>query len=240
LTSYVRDLASILRAIVRWVLLIAPMSATVGTACALFLWLLNHATKAQFDNHWLLFLLPLAGVAVSLGYHLAGRDSERGNNLIIDEIHEPAAGVPVRMAPLILFSTVVTHLFGGSAGREGTAVQIGGGLASGWDRVFKLSPSDRRVFLMAGVAAGFGAVFGTPLAGAIFAMEVLAIGRLEYAALVPVLNVVYYIDFAKPASTSGGGLLQSVKVTSGLALSQFGSQFALIGTDGKLTAFSLK
>ena len=171
------------------------MALTVGSAVALFLWLLNKATRAQFDHHWLLFLLPVAGVGVSLCYHIAGRDSERGNNLIIDEIHEPGAGVPVRMAPLILIATVITHLFGGSAGREGTAVQIGGGLASGWDRVFRLSAAERRIFLMAGVAAGFGAVFGTPLAGAIFAMEVLALGRLEYEALVPVLVAALVADW---------------------------------------------
>jgi H+/Cl- antiporter ClcA len=95
--------------------------------------------------------------------------------------------VPSRMAPLVLIGTLITHLFGGSAGREGTAVQMGGSLAGTWARWLRLNEEDTRILLMSGVAAGFGAVFGTPLAGAIFAIEVLAIGRLSYQALIPCL-----------------------------------------------------
>jgi H+/Cl- antiporter ClcA len=115
-------------------------------------------------------------------YKWYGQSAERGNNLIIDEIHQPGAGVPKRMAPLILLTTVITHLFGGSAGREGTAVQIGGSLANLIGSWFKLNEADKKVVLTAGVAAGFGAVFGTPLTGTIFALEVIAIGRIQYNA----------------------------------------------------------
>ena len=100
-----------------------------------------------------------------------------GNILLIDEIHEPGGGVPTRMAPLVLIGTLVTHLCGGSAGREGTAVQMGGSLADMLARLFLIGQENRRLMLMCGIAAGFGAVFGTPLTGAIFAMEVLVIGR---------------------------------------------------------------
>ncbi len=116
-----------------------------------------------------------------------GKSVEGGNNLIVEQIHEPGGGIPLRMAPLIFIGTVATHLFGGSAGREGTAVQLGGSLASAVGRQFSLDSAGVRVLLMAGIAAGFGAVFGTPLAGAVFALEVLAVGRVEYAALVPCL-----------------------------------------------------
>src|SRR5690606_17110250 len=108
-----------------------------------------------------------------------------GNNLLIDEIHQPGAGVPRRLAPLILLGTLVTHLFGGSAGREGTAVQMGGGIAGTFARLFRMDPAGVRLLLMAGVAAGFGSVFGTPVAGAVFALEVLVIGRMQYDALIP-------------------------------------------------------
>lgn len=163
--------------VLRWTLILAPMAAAVGTLCAAFLWLLDAATQARFDHPWLLFLLPLGGAAVALLYHLVGHSVEAGNNLIVEQIHEPGGGVPLRMAPLVFFGTIVTHLFGGSAGREGTAVQLGGSLASAVADLFKLDAPSIRILLMAGVAAGFGAVFGTPLAGAVFALEVL--GRID-------------------------------------------------------------
>lgn len=105
----------------------------------------------------------------------------------MDEIHEPGGGVPRRMATLVYLGTILTHLFGGSAGREGTAVQIGGSISSMLAGPLKLDEKDTRIILIAGIAAGFGAVFGTPFTGAIFALEVLAIGRIQYDAIIPAL-----------------------------------------------------
>ena len=174
--------------LLKWSLLVLPVGLAVGSACALFLWLLDLVTQLRFDHPWLLFLLPVGGVAIGLLYHFLGKSVESGNNLIIDEIHTPGGGVPLRMAPLVLIGTLVTHLFGGSAGREGTAVQMGGSLASGLSKLLgPFMKVDTRVLLMTGIAAGFGGVFGTPLTGAIFAIEVLAIGRMTYAAIVPCL-----------------------------------------------------
>ena len=128
-------------------------------------------------------MLPLAGFAVGWVYLKIGQHVEAGNNLLIDEIHDPQKVVPLRMAPLILVATVISHLFGASVGREGSAVQMGGALADQLTRLFRLDKDARRILLMAGIAAGFASVFGTPLAGAVFALEVLAIGRLRYDAL---------------------------------------------------------
>ena len=174
-----------IRAAVRWVAILVPLAAVIGSASAFFLWALDALTRLRFACPGLLFLLPIAGLCVGLIYRLYGKSASGGNNLLIDEIHQPGAGVPRRMAPLILFGTLVTHLFGGSAGREGTAVQMGGGIAATFARHLKLDAAHVRILLMAGVAAGFGSIFGTPIAGAVFALEVLIVGRIQYDALIP-------------------------------------------------------
>jgi len=180
----------------KWSAISIPVAAFVGSMVALFLWLLENATHIHQQQPKLLFLLPVAGVIIYLLYNKLGKNSEAGNNLIMDEIHEPGGGVPFRMAPLVLITTVITHLFGGSAGREGTAVQIGGSIANLLGKWFRLSSEDIKTILMMGVAAGFGAVFGTPLTGAIFALEVLALGRIKYNALLPCLIASILADIA--------------------------------------------
>ena len=184
------------RSLFKWIVLVVPMAVVVGSLCALFLWSLDKATAARFDHPWLIFLMPVAGFLMVMVYQRFGRGSEGGNNLIVDQIHEPGGGVPLRMAPFILVSTVLTHLVGGSAGREGTAVQLGGSIASAFAKVFRLTHAEIRILLMAGIAAGFGAVFGTPIAGAVFALEVLTIGRIQYEALIPNLAAAIAADWA--------------------------------------------
>jgi H+/Cl- antiporter ClcA len=178
---------TIIKQMIRWTLIIIPVAIAIGSMVALFLWLLTTAIHFRFGHPWLLYLLPLAGLLIHFIYRFIGKSSEKGNNLIIEQIHAEGGGIPKRMAPIILITTVITHLFGGSAGREGTAVQIGGSIASMFGNWFKLKDQDMRMILTAGVAAGFGAVFGTPVTGAIFAMEVLTIGRIKYDALLPAL-----------------------------------------------------
>ncbi|PZR26519.1 MAG: voltage-gated chloride channel protein [Citrobacter freundii] len=179
------DQAGIAAHLLRWTILAFPVSIIVGSLVALFLWLLDKATVLRWEQGWLLYVLPLAGVLIYFLYKIAGKNAEAGNNLIMDEIHEPGAGVPARMTPLVLVSTIITHLFGGSAGREGTAVQMGGSMAGLLGRWFRLNREDRRILLQCGIAAGFGAVFGTPVTGAVFALEVLASGRILYKGLLP-------------------------------------------------------
>ncbi len=182
-----REQISLWRFVLKWLALVIPVGVVIGSAIALFLWLLALATETREQHPSLLFFLPIGGIVVALLYRYFGASVEQGSDLIVDEIHKPGAGVPRRMAPLIFIGTLISQLFGGSVGREGPAVQMGGSIASLFGHLFRLRPEDMRLMLMAGIAAGFGAVFGTPLAGAVFAIEVLSIGTLKYDGLLPCL-----------------------------------------------------
>ncbi|MDE3106295.1 MAG: voltage-gated chloride channel family protein [Acidobacteriota bacterium] len=188
-----------LLALARWLPMAAVIGALAGSASALLLWSLDVATRTREAHPWLILLLAPAGLAVGLMYKYLGRSVEAGNNMIVEEIHDPRAVIPVRMTPLILLGTFLTHLFGGSAGREGTALQTGASLADQLTWLLKLHAHDRRIVLMAGVSAGFGSVFGTPLAGAFFGIEVLAIGRLSYDAIGPCFLAAFVGDLVTKA-----------------------------------------
>lgn len=192
-----REQTALLRHLGKWLLLGSVVGVLSGAAAAVFLYGLVLVSDTREANPWLLLLLPAGGFAVGLAYHYLGGRSASGNALILDEIHgvapegaKPSDGrswVPRRMAPLVLIGTWVTHLLGGSAGREGTGIQLAGSLTDGFFRMFDLDEADRRMLLIASVSGGFGAVFHVPLAGAVFGLEVQSVGRIRYDALVPAL-----------------------------------------------------
>jgi H+/Cl- antiporter ClcA len=179
-----RDRARVLG---QWLALGAVVGGICGAASALFLWLLERATTYRGDHEAIVYALPLAGLAIGWIYERLGQSIKGGNNLVIDTIHDDGPEIPLRMAPMVLAGTVLTHVFGGSAGREGTAVQMGASLTDWVSHRLRVDRRVRRQLLAAGVAGGFGSVFGTPIAGVVFGLEFVVLGRVEYDALVPAL-----------------------------------------------------
>ncbi|MBJ6760674.1 chloride channel protein [Myxococcaceae bacterium JPH2] len=181
------ELSRSARALAQWLSLGSVVGGVCGVASAVFLYLLEKATEWRVGHEEMVYLLPVAGLVLGALYGKWGHSIRGGNNLVIDTVHEGDAQIPVRMAPMVLLGTVLTHLFGGSAGREGTAVQMGASLADAIAHRLRVTVETRRELLAAGIAGGFGSVFGTPIAGTVFGLEVVCVGRLGYEALLPAL-----------------------------------------------------
>ena len=173
------------RHVARWVALAVVVGVLSGLLSAAFLESLDWATNTRNSNNWLVFTLPVAGLIVGALYHYVGRGLERGTNLIIDQIHSHSQWVPFRLTPLIFSASVISHVAGGSTGREGAALQFAAGVTDPISKKLKLPPADRSLMLITAIAGGFGSVFGVPVTGAVFALEVQRVGRVRYDALVP-------------------------------------------------------
>jgi len=161
-----------IRSLAKWMIICVLIAVLVGSGSALFLVTLDFFTKVRNQQTLFIAFLPIAGFVTALIYQTIGKSSSTGNHLIVENIMEPSKPIlPLWMAPLIYITTLLSHLFGGSAGREGTALQMSAGLSDQLTKPFKLTEKERRTLLLAAVAAGFGSVFGTPIAGGIFALE---------------------------------------------------------------------
>jgi H+/Cl- antiporter ClcA len=171
--------------VARWVALAFVIGVLSGLLSAAFIEALNWATDTRESNTWMVYTLPLAGLVVGCSYHYLGRGLERGSNLIIDQIHSHSEWIPLRLTPLIFGASVISHVAGGSTGREGAALQLAAGVTDPISKRLGFNPADRSLMLVAAIAGGFGAVFGVPVAGAVFALEVQRVGRVRYEALVP-------------------------------------------------------
>lgn len=188
--------------LVRWVVLAIPVGIVSGALSAGFIRSLDWATETRSARDWIIWLLPAAGLAVGAAYTYLGPGLERGSNLVIEQIHTRDRPIPLRLVPLIFGASVASHLGGASVGREGAAVQLAAGAADPFARILRLSPPERSLLLVTAVAAGFGSVFGVPVAGAVFALEVQRVGRVRYEALVPA----FVASFIGDATTRGLGI----------------------------------
>lgn len=168
----------------KWFSLALVVGAVCGSAGAAFRYAIEAVTEFRLNNYGIIFFLPLGALAITLIYRLLKQDNIDGTNFVISSIRKDGK-VPFRMAPAIMFGTVATHFLGGSAGREGAALQLGGSLGSTLGKLFRLDSKDRQVMVLAGMGAVFSALFGTPLTAVVFVLEVISVGIIHYSALVP-------------------------------------------------------
>lgn len=181
--------------IFKWILICFIFGILAGASSSLFLYTLNWATEFRESHLWMVFLLPIAGLAIGYLYHYYGNDVSKGNNVILEEYEKPHTIIPLKMAPMVYIGTILTHLFGGSAGREGTAVQMSTAIADQFTGIFKLSQQERKVILISAISAGFASVFGTPITAAVFALELLIFSGVSYKSILPSFLTAYIAYF---------------------------------------------
>lgn len=168
----------------KWVVFSILVGSIIGFVGTAFYYGMSFVTVFRGQNPWLVYLLPVGGVIIVGLYHLFKDEKDTGTNLVISAIHSDEP-LPFRVAPLIFISTLITHLLGGSAGREGAALQMGGSIGNSIGHLFRFDEKDKHVMIMCGMSAAFSALFGTPMAAAIFSMEMVSVGIMYYIALVP-------------------------------------------------------
>ena len=184
------------KAFIKWMICAAIVGVVCGLIGTAFHFAVDYASEARAHNPWLLYLLPVAGLVIVASYHICGMTQDKGTNLVILSIRTKQKA-PLVMAPLIFLGTVLTHLCGGSSGREGAALQIGGSVGTFLGKTFRLNEKDLHVMTMCGMSALFAALFGTPITATVFSLEVISVGVLYYAAFLPcVLSALIASDIA--------------------------------------------
>ena len=173
-----------LKTFFKWVVIATVIGLIGGLVGTLFHISVYFVTETRIHHSWLIYLLPLGGLLLVGITKLCRSDGVMNTNIVLDCVRIDKK-VPALMAPLIFISTVITHFFGGSAGREGAALQIGGSLGYRVGRLFRLNDPDMRLVVIAGMSAVFTALFGTPLTATVFAIEVVSVGVMYYVALLP-------------------------------------------------------
>ncbi|MEE1009506.1 MAG: chloride channel protein [Agathobacter sp.] len=169
---------------IKWIIFSIIVGLIVGLCGTAFFIGLSFVTIVRGQNPELIYFLPIGGLAIVALYHILNDTNDTGTNLVISAIHS-GDKLPFRMAPLIFISTLITHFFGGSAGREGAALQMGGSIGNSLGKIFRFDEKDKHVMIMCGMSAAFSSLFGTPMAASIFSMEMISVGVMYYTALVP-------------------------------------------------------
>lgn len=192
-----------IRYFIKWSALALVIGSVAGAAGTIFSMGVSWATGFRLSHPSMLFFLPVSGLLIVWMYHSFHEERNRGTNMVIDAISSNERVTPAT-GPLIFFSTILTHLGGGSSGREGAALQLGGSIGNSFGEWFKLDERDKKIAIMCGMSAVFSALFGTPVAAAIFSLEVVSIGVFYYAALVPcVFSSFLAVGIARAAGLEG-------------------------------------
>ena len=181
--------------LLKWTAICLIAGISIGTAAALFLWSLDFVTNWRENHRWIIYSLPIVGFIIGALYYYIGGAAKKGNNILLEEHNNPQSKIPLKLAPLVFIGTILTHLAGGSAGREGTAVQMGGAIADQFTNIFKFNDTQRKTVLIVGISAGFAAVFGTPIAGAIFALEIMLFKNIRIADIIPSFAAAYIAHY---------------------------------------------
>lgn len=168
----------------KWLLISVFIGVAVGFVAIAFHYSIHYATSFRTSHPWLIYILPLGGAVIVFLYHICKMDKDKGTNFVLCAVRDNSR-LSFLTAPLIFVSSTITHLLGGSSGREGAALQLGGSIASAFGHLFKLDEKDERIITMCGMSAAFAALFGTPVTAAVFAMEVVSVGVMHFSAIVP-------------------------------------------------------
>ena len=189
----IKSTLNYIKTLVKWSIVAIVVGIVCGLVGSAFHLSVDYVTHLREEYRWIILLLPLGGVAIVAIYKLCRFEVNMGTNRVIESVRSDKK-VPTRMAPLIFASTVITHLFGGSAGREGAALQLGGSIGYRFGKIFRLGEKDMHLVVLLGMSAVFAALFGTPLTATVFVLEVISVGVIYYAGLVPCIisSVVAY------------------------------------------------
>ena len=207
IAARIKHMAGYVVVLAKWLVLGALIGAVGGFVGSLFHIGVNYATSERLHYPWILYLLPLAGLVIVWLYKAAGVWG-KGTNAVIESVHF-GKDVPVQLVPVIFLATVLTHLCGGSAGREGAALQIGGGIGHETGKLLHLGEKDLPLATLCGMAGVFSALFGTPLTATVFALEVISVGVLYYAGLVPCITYTYAL-FSEELNVSKNVIMDDI------------------------------
>ncbi len=180
----IKNITSGILIFLKWFLISVLTGLIVGAVAIAFHYAIDYATELRNHHTWLIYLLPVGGILIALFYHICKKDDDKGTNFILSAV-KGKNNVSILTAPLIFICSTITHLFGGSAGREGAALQLGGSIANNIGRLIKLDEREVRIITMCGMSAAFSGLFGTPVTAAIFAIEVVSVGIMHFSAIVP-------------------------------------------------------